>query len=410
MSVITQKAIVSPAHIKHLTAYLNDERALDCDSNNIINKKRWAAEMEGTRQSYGHDTPSRAGAQNTSMLHQIIAFLPEECDMNGGKLSAQTCMQYARDYVLARYANQEAIWVLHREYCRRSGIARYAVHIAINRTDLVTGNRLDEGRGRRAVAARVKTIRGLDSRYGLAQLKPHERNSMIQDRADSTAQQKLRQKSVRLWTDSMREAINGILEDKGVCELQGFVAALADKGIIADFKRSKSNVTYSDEHGHRIRGARLGYGCDRQSIEDRLAKHKNPNPSHPTAASPQDVLSCKGYMERCEKAYKVWRQQVIDSHDYWASKTTKSDIEPFTPPKPTEPEKAALLALHGTEDEMSDKSPTYLLRLRSYAAIDFAAYHPPPPKKKGATAHAGAQEARGYSRPAYVPTRYGQSR
>lgn len=53
--------------------------------------------MEGTRRMFGHDKPSRhvrdkktgelVQAKNTIMYHQILAFLPDECDINGGKLT-----------------------------------------------------------------------------------------------------------------------------------------------------------------------------------------------------------------------------------------------------------------------------------------------------------------------------------
>ncbi len=62
-------------------------------------------------------------------------------------------MKYARDYVAERYPNQEVVMVLHRERCRSDGTDRYAVHLGINRSDLETGRRLDEGPARKAAAA-----------------------------------------------------------------------------------------------------------------------------------------------------------------------------------------------------------------------------------------------------------------
>ncbi len=69
-----------------------------------------------------------------------------------------------------RYPNQEVVTALHRERCRADATDRYAVHLGINRSDLETGRRLDEGPARKAAASRVKTVRALDERYGLRQL------------------------------------------------------------------------------------------------------------------------------------------------------------------------------------------------------------------------------------------------
>ncbi|MBR2789943.1 MAG: hypothetical protein IKD70_04925, partial [Eggerthellaceae bacterium] len=117
MSAIKQIGITTPAHVKNVGGYLDDARALARDSQHLINEKNWSKEMERTREAYGHNTPSRAGAKNTFMYHQIIGFNPDECSMNGGKMTPEKCMEYARQWVEKRYPNQEAVWVLHREGC-----------------------------------------------------------------------------------------------------------------------------------------------------------------------------------------------------------------------------------------------------------------------------------------------------
>lgn len=52
--------------------------------------------MARTRKSFGHDKPARAGAKNTIMYHQVLAFLPEECSCNGGKMTTDACMSCLR--------------------------------------------------------------------------------------------------------------------------------------------------------------------------------------------------------------------------------------------------------------------------------------------------------------------------
>ena len=147
MTAIKQTSVCSEKHLSRLKDYLSWDRdkALAHDTQNIISEERWFQEMADTRKAMGHDKPGKAGAKCTYMQHQILGFLPDECDLNGGKMTPEMCMRYARDYVAERYPNQEVVIVLHRERCRSDDTDRYAVHLGINRSDLETGRRLDEG-------------------------------------------------------------------------------------------------------------------------------------------------------------------------------------------------------------------------------------------------------------------------
>lgn len=132
-----------------------------------------------TREVAGHNTAARKGAKNTVMYHQVLAFLPEECDVNGGGLTPELCMAYAKEYAQTRYPNQQIVFALHREHCKEDGIERYAVHMAINRTDLDTFKRLAEGAGAKAKRERAAAVRELDKRWGLQQVEEGVPNSRI---------------------------------------------------------------------------------------------------------------------------------------------------------------------------------------------------------------------------------------
>lgn len=54
MTAIKQVSVTSAAHLKSLSGYLNDERALMRDSQNLVDESRWAEEMDRTREAYGH--------------------------------------------------------------------------------------------------------------------------------------------------------------------------------------------------------------------------------------------------------------------------------------------------------------------------------------------------------------------
>ena len=102
MTIIKQRAVSAKIHAKHLRAYINDERALMRDVQNIARREARFKEMDETREVAGHNTAARKGAKNTVMYHQVLAFLPEECDVNGGRLTPELCMAYAKEYAQTR--------------------------------------------------------------------------------------------------------------------------------------------------------------------------------------------------------------------------------------------------------------------------------------------------------------------
>lgn len=196
MTAIKQVAITSAQHMKSLSGYLDrtseKHDALDFDSQNLNEPENWAREMDRTREAYGHNEPGRKGSKCTYCYHQIIAFNPDECDVNGGKMSRDSCMEFAREWVARYYPNQEAAWALHLEHSK-DGTDRYAVHIAINRTDLSTGKRLNDGRASRQKTLHAARMREMDERWGLSQLERGQRNSRVHARQESRGERRARE-------------------------------------------------------------------------------------------------------------------------------------------------------------------------------------------------------------------------
>ena len=211
MTAIKQTSVCSEKHLARLRDYLSWDRdkALAHGTQNIIDDDRWFQEMADTRAAMGHDRPGKAGAKCTYMQHQILGFLPDECDLNGGKMTPELCMRYARGYVAERYPNQEVVMVLHRERCRADATDRYAVHLGINRSDLETGRRLDEGPARKAAASRVKTVRTLDERYGLRQLERGKANSRVHARQPGTEERDMARKGQAERSENARIRVAG---------------------------------------------------------------------------------------------------------------------------------------------------------------------------------------------------------
>lgn len=91
MTVIKQKRVSSERYAKNVRKYINGKDAIVRGGWNIEWSDHWFSKMDRTRKVFHHDKPSRAGVKNVIMLHQILAFLPEECSCNGGKMTPR-CM------------------------------------------------------------------------------------------------------------------------------------------------------------------------------------------------------------------------------------------------------------------------------------------------------------------------------
>lgn len=272
MTAIKQVSVTTSAHAGNLGKYLNDERALARGSQNLSNEEKWESEMARTRAAYGHDVPSRAGAANTVMYHQVLGFNPDECSCNGGKMTPEKCMEYAKEYVSTRYPNQEAVWVLHQEHCESDGTDRYAVHIGINRTDLETGNRLNEGRSKNAKIERANAVRDMDRKYGLAQMREGERNCRVHARQPSKAEREMAARGIRSNKSYIRDAIRAsVSEVKNQPEVANKPRALAQaldaKGVKMSVTENGKDFSFERKStGTKCRGYKLGRGYSMPGI------------------------------------------------------------------------------------------------------------------------------------------------
>ena len=276
MTAIKQTSVTSRKHLARLRDYLDWDRdkALTHDTQNIIDERRWFEEMDETREAFGHNKPGKAGSKCTYMQHQILAFNPDECSSNGGKMTPERCIEYARDYLRARYPNCEAVVVLHLESCRGDGSERFAAHIGLNRSDLSTGRRLDEGPARKAAAARVRTVRELDEKYGLRQLERGRANSRAHARQPGPEERDMARRGCAERSENarIRTAVARRVEEVGrlpECpnRLGELSRRLQKDGIT--LARSKGGHLqyrfYSKALGgeRKVNGARLGYARNR---------------------------------------------------------------------------------------------------------------------------------------------------
>ena len=253
------------------------------------NIKRWATFMEATRRKYGHDKSSRhirdkktgelVEAKNTIMYHQILAFLPDECDINGGKLTPEDCMRYAKEYVATYYPHQEVVMALHNEYCRADKTHRYAVHIVINRSDLETGKRLDEGRGQAAKVKRAKHVRKMDGEWGLKQVERDEANSAVHKKQPSKVEREIEGRGGESYKYNLRElcrlaaeqaqTIYEYVTDRDNARYSFSVkrldAALSNEGLEKAFRANIAAAIH--EKGKQVIEARQAAQAERERIQ-----------------------------------------------------------------------------------------------------------------------------------------------
>lgn len=273
MTAIKQVAVTCPQHMKSLAGYLDRSSdrhdALDLDSQNLNDPEGWSREFDRTREAYGHNAPGRKGAKCTYCYHQIIGFNPDECDVNGGRLTRADCMAFAKEWVESYYPNQEAAWALHLEHSK-DGTDRYAVHIAINRTDLETGRRLDEGRASHQKVLHASRMREMDAKHGLAQLERGQRNSRVHARQESRSERLAREagcaRDPRFETDLdrvrrlIRESVREVASSDAPNKMRALSNTLSSRGVHMRMSRDRSSkktdVVFEYKPTYERRGAR----------------------------------------------------------------------------------------------------------------------------------------------------------
>lgn len=280
MTVIKQRGVTSSGHQRNLRSYINDDRkVLLRDSQNMEecrDLRRWAHFMEMTRERFGHNRPARKGrdgkaARNTILYHQILGFNPDECDVNGGPLAPEDCMRYAKEYVQAYYPDQQVVLALHNEHCKADKTHRYAVHMVINRSDLRTGRRLNEGRGDAAKRTRAKRVRDMDASWNLRQVERDKENVTSHKRQPSKVERAIAARGARPYKTNLRELCR--LAATRAADLPGYRELLESWGVDSEFRNGRMYVTDTDNARYSFSVARLDASLATTSIEERLRRN-----------------------------------------------------------------------------------------------------------------------------------------
>lgn len=278
MTIIKQTGVSSARHQRNLRGYINDDRKVllrDCQNmDGCTDIKRWADYMERTRKAFGHDKAARrvrdketgelVQAKNTTMLHQILAFLPDECDINGGKMTPQDCMSYAKEYAKKYYPNQQIVFALHNEYCKADNTHRLAVHMVINRSDITTGKRLDEGRGASAKVRRASRIREMDKAWDLKQVERDERNSAVHKKQPSKVEREIEGRGGESYKTNLRELCQIAAERSQ--DIYEYREMLEGWGVDTQFRKGKLYVTDTDNAKYSFSVAKLDADLNQKGL------------------------------------------------------------------------------------------------------------------------------------------------
>lgn len=282
MTIIKTAGVCSARHARNLRAYIEGKDALVRETVNVIEEGRAFEEMAEARRFAGHDRPSRKGAKNTIMLHFVLAFLPEEADVNGGPMTPGACMTYAREFMARRgYDEHQAVLALHREHCEADGTDRYAVHIAVNRTNLRTGQRLHEGRSAQAERDRAATVRGLDAEWGLRQVVEGVPNSKLHPAQPQRqgAEKRIADRARERGVDPLDASCKGNLRElcrifrSRAASLDEYREMLAEYGVETEVRDGRVYATDADDRRYAFSLAKLDRSLTLDALEEAFERN-----------------------------------------------------------------------------------------------------------------------------------------
>lgn len=325
--------MTSSGHQKNLRAYINDDKkVLLRDSQNMegcTNPKRWMHHMWLTRESFGHNKASRKvrdkktgkmrEAKNTILYHQILGFNPDECDLNGGKLSSEDCIRYAKEYAETYYPNHQVVMALHNEYCKADKTHRYAVHMVINRSDMATHKRLNEGRGQTAKVERAKRVRSMDEKWNLRQVKEGERNSSIHKKQPSKTERMIEERGSRSYKTNLRELCRIAAEEAE--NIYDYRELLESWGVETSFEKGRMYVKDPDNNRHSFSVAKLDADLNAKGLDiaftENVAKSIHAKGAEGLAARKAAQAEAvrigemkASYLSDIRKAYRDYREAV----------------------------------------------------------------------------------------------------
>ena len=319
MTVIKQQSVTESSHQKHLRDYINnDKKVLLRDEQNMAgchDLKQWASFMSRTRDRYGHNKSARKSrdketgeiieAKNTILYHQVLAFLPDECDVNGGRLTPEDCMRFAKEYASRYYPNQQIVFALHKEHCKEDHTYRYAIHMVINRSNIVTGKRLAEGTGAQAKRNRANRVRTMDKEWGLQQVEEGVQNSKVHAKQPSKVEKEIESRGIRSYKTNLRELCR--IAAQRAANLVEYRELLEGWGVDTQFRRGRMYVTDTDNARYSFSVTKLDASLNPEGLE--RAFRNNAAGGSANGADRTETVRAE-YLSGIRDAYLAYRRQA----------------------------------------------------------------------------------------------------
>lgn len=332
MTVIKQQSVTESSHQKHLRDYINnDKKVLLRDEQNMTgchDLKQWASFMSRTRDRYGHNKSARKSrdketgkiieAKNTILYHQVLAFLPDECDVNGGRLKPEDCMRFAKEYASRYYPNQQIVLALHKEHCKEDHTYRYAIHMVINRSNIVTGKRLAEGTGAQAKRNRANRVRTMDKEWGLQQVEEGVRNSKVHAKQPSKIEKEIESRGVRSYKTNLRELCR--IAAQRATNLVEYRELLEGWGVDTQFRRGRMYVTDTDNARYSFSVTKLDASLNPEGLERAFRNNAAGNSAN--GADRTETVRAE-YLSGIRDAYLAYRRQAQSMEGTTLSKFPK---------------------------------------------------------------------------------------
>ena len=218
-------------------------------------------------------------------------------------MTPDACLAYAEQWLAKHYPHQQVILALHEESDKAG--KRYAAHMAINRTDLLTGKRCETG-GRHGKYERASWVRELDKDWNLAQLEKGKKNSKIRDRQPREIEKEIVDRGEYSYKNNLRELIHIAINDYHPKNMEQFKELLASWGVDIFIKNNRVYATDLDikEAGNPKCTFNLTRLDGRFAIKQLEASFKD-NVLEAERSLPYETR-CEIYIQRLKKAYSAW--------------------------------------------------------------------------------------------------------
>ena len=243
-------------------------------------------------------------AKNTILYHQVLAFLPDECDVNGGKLKPEDCMRFAKEYASRYYPNQQIVFALHKEHCKEDHTYRYAIHMVINRTNLAPEPALmrepvrmpKETRRPRAHHGQGVGIAASEGRR--AELQGHAKQP-------SKIEKEIESRGVRSYKTNLRELCR--IAAQRAANLVEYRELLEGWGVDTQFRRGRMYVTDTDNARYSFSVTKLDASLNPEGLE--CAFRNNAAGSSANGTDRVETLRAE-YLSGIRAAYLAYRRQA----------------------------------------------------------------------------------------------------